>query len=256
MSSPGPAEIEVEHLDHFYRKDKQPFQVLQDISFAIAENEFVSIIGPSGCGKSTLLFIIAGFIRPTAGLARHEGAEITGPSSRRGVVFQADAVFPWMTVYENIAFGPRVKALSRADYYETVVKYIKLVGLEGFENLYPKQLSGGMKKRVDVARTLACDPDVLLMDEPFGSLDHQTKESMQLELLNLWEGERKTAVFVTHDIEEAIFLADRVLVMSRRPGRIDEIITVPFGRPREAELKVTGDFQRLRYELMKKLASL
>lgn len=256
MGRPGQPAIEAEHLDHFYRKDNRPFQVLKDISFTIAENEFVSVIGPSGCGKSTLLFIVAGFVHPTAGVARHEGVEITGPSSRRGVVFQADAVFPWMTVYENIAFGPYAKGLGRAEYDETVVKYVKLVGLEGFENLYPKQLSGGMKKRVDVARTFACDPDVLLMDESFGSLDHQTKESMQLELLNLWERERKTAIFVTHDIEEAIFLADRVLVMSRRPGRIDEIITVPFARPREAELKVTGDFQRLRYELMKKLASL
>lgn len=256
MNHPGRPAIEVEHLNHFYRKDGQPFQVLKDISFAIAANEFVSIIGPSGCGKSTLLFIVAGFIRPSSGVAQHEGAVITGSSSRRGVVFQADAVFPWMTVYDNIAFGPRAKGLSRAECHGTVMKYLKLVGLDGFENLYPKQLSGGMKKRVDVARTFACDPDVLLMDESFGSLDHQTKESMQLELLNLWERERKTAIFVTHDIEEAIFLADRVLVMSRRPGRIDEIISVPFGRPREAELKVTGEFQHLRYDLMKKLASL
>ncbi len=247
--------IEVSGLSQFYTKDGRPFQVLRDVDLAVGENEFVSIIGPSGCGKSTLLYIVAGFIPPSAGAVRHLGAPVVGPSRRRGFVFQADAVFPWMTVYDNVAFGPRAQGVPRAEYEAKVSRYIKLVGLEGFERQYPKQLSGGMKKRVDVARTFACDPDVLLMDESFGSLDHQTKESMQLELLNLWEQERKTAVFVTHDIEEAMFLADRVLVMTGRPGHIQDVVPVPFPRPRAVELKVTPEFQRLRYDLMKRLAA-
>jgi NitT/TauT family transport system ATP-binding protein len=243
-------DIELDHITHYFEKDKKPFKVLSEISAKIYKNDFVSIIGPSGCGKSTLLFIIAGFIIPSEGYVRHRGEIVKGPSKNRGIVFQADAVFPWLTVYGNIEFGLKSLKLPKEKRDEIVKHYIKLVQLEGFENLYPKQLSGGMRKRVDVARTFAINPDILLLDESFGSLDAQTKETLQVELLNLWEKEKKTAIFVTHDIEEAIFLADRVYVMSSNPGTINEIIDVPFGRPRNLELKLEQEFTKLRHHLM------
>ena len=248
--------IEMEHLTHFYEKEGQPFEVLHDITECVTRNEFVSIIGPSGCGKSTLLYLIAGFLQPTAGCIRHAGQAVAGPSRERGVVFQADAVFPWLTVYQNVEFGLKSRGVAREERDRITRRYIKLVELEGFERAFPKQLSGGMRKRVDVARTFANEPDVLLLDESFGSLDTQTKENLQLELLKLWEQEKKTALFVTHDIEEAIFLADRVLVMGRNPGRFMEDIAIPFGRPRELELKVTPEFQKMRFEFIRILAKL
>lgn len=248
--------IELDHVTHFYERDGQPFEVLRDLTSVIRRNEFVSIIGPSGCGKSTLLYLIAGFIQPTSGSILHTGKLVRGPSSERGVVFQADAVFPWLTVYQNVEFGLKNRISSRSDRDRVVRRYISLVELAGSESAFPKQLSGGMRKRVDVARTFANDPEVLLMDEPYGSLDSQTKENLQIELIKLWDQEKKTALFVTHDIEEAIFLADRVLVMGRNPGRIVEEIAVPFGRPRALELKISAKFQELRYTLIRILATL
>jgi NitT/TauT family transport system ATP-binding protein len=247
-------DIQIDNVTHFFEKNNQPFEVLRNISESVEKNEFVSIIGPSGCGKSTLLFIIAGFLKPTKGIVRHADKPVKAASADRGIVFQSDAVFPWLTVYKNIEFGLKRKGFSREERDAVVRKYLKLVQLEGSENLYPKQLSGGMKKRVDVARVFANDPDVLLLDESFGSLDSQTKEHLQLELLNLWEQERKTAIFVTHDIEEAIFLADRILVMRRNPGMIDQCIEVPFGRPRTLDIKMRPEFQKLRYEMHKIIA--
>lgn len=249
-------DIELDHITHFFEKDKEPFEVLHDITATIHKNEFISIIGPSGCGKSTLLFIIAGFIMPTQGKARHRSVDVHAPSKDRGIVFQADAVFPWLTVRGNIEFGLKSLGLSKEEMRRIVDDYIRLVQLEGFENLYPKQLSGGMRKRVDVARTFAINPDVLLLDESFGSLDAQTKELLQVELLDLWEKEKKTAVFVTHDIEEAIFLADKVYVMSANPGTISEKIDIPFDRPRTVELKLEREFTELRHHLMDVMASM
>jgi NitT/TauT family transport system ATP-binding protein len=249
MSTQPPVKIELSHVSHSFEKDGQPFKVLNDLNEQIVENEFISIVGPSGCGKSTLLYIIAGFLAPSEGTVLHNAQPVSGPSAERGIVFQTDAVFPWLTVYKNIEFGLEMKRVPKRDRDAIVRRFVSLVELDGSENLYPKQLSGGMKKRVDVARTFALDPDVLLLDESFGSLDAQTKENLQLELLKLWERDKKTALFVTHDIEEAIFLADRVFVMKRGPGEFVEKATVPFPRPRQRELKMTSEFQALRYHL-------
>ena len=249
-------DIELDHITHFFEKDKKPFEVLRDINAAIYKNEFISIIGPSGCGKSTLLFIIAGFLHPTRGSARHRGITIQNPNKSRGIVFQADAIFPWLTVHGNIEFGLKSLGLPKEERKKIIKHYVKLVQLEGFDNLYPKQLSGGMRKRVDVARTFAINPDVLLLDESFGSLDAQTKEMLQVELLNLWDREKKTAIFVTHDIEEAIFLADKVYVMSRNPGTIHEKIDIPFKRPRNVELKLEKEFTELRHHLIDFMGSI
>jgi NitT/TauT family transport system ATP-binding protein len=238
--------LDVQHVTHFFVKDGKPFEVLKDISEEIYEREFVSIIGPSGCGKSTLLYILAGFVQPSAGSVRVKGKLVQGPSRDRGFVFQQDAVFPWLTVRQNAEFGPRINQLPPEKRKELVDRYLELVELQDFRDTLPKQLSGGMRKRLEVARTFANNPDVLLMDESFGYLDAQTKENLQIGLLQLWERERTTAVFVTHDIEEAIFLADRVLVMSRRPGRILHRVEVPFGRPRALSLKISAEFQALR----------
>jgi len=250
MPSNTQIDIELDDVTHFFEKNKKPFKVLENITFKIKKNEFISIIGPSGCGKSTLLFIIGGFIKPTEGVALYRGKVIQGASKDRGVVFQADAVFPWLTVRKNIEFGLESLKLSKEERNKIVTDYIKLVGLEGSDNLYPKQLSGGMRKRVDVARTFAINPSVLLLDESFGSLDAQTKANLQIELLNLWEREKKTALFVTHDIEEAIFLADKVLIMSTNPGKILEVIDIPFGRPRNNDLKFESEFAKLRHHLV------
>ena len=248
--------LRLEHISHWFEKNGQPFQVLRDIDVQIRKNEFVSVVGPSGCGKSTLLYIIAGFIAPTEGKVWHGEEQVRQPSRRRGVVFQADAVFPWLTVQGNVEFGLKAQNISAKQRREIVQQYIQLVELGGSERIYPKQLSGGMRKRLDVARTFATNPDVLLLDESFGSLDAQTKENLQLELLKLWERERKTAIFVTHDIEEAIFLADRVLVMARNPGCFVEEITVPLARPRTVELKMSALLQQLRQKIRDLLSTL
>ena len=223
--------------------------VLDGIDLAVGENEFVSIIGPSGCGKSTSLFIAAGLIKPSEGEVLDRGKPVTGPDRNRGMIFQTDAVFPWLTVKGNVEFGLKRQGMPRPDRERIVADYISRVGLSGWEDRYPKELSGGMRKRVDVARVFANNPRALLLDESFGQLDSQTKERLQIELLDLWERERKTVVFVTHDLEEALFLADRVIVMSPRPGRFIREVTVPFGRPRELLLKTEPAFQEIRREI-------
>jgi len=223
--------------------------VLDGIDLAVRENEFVSIIGPSGCGKSTSLFIAAGLIKPSEGEVLDHGKPVTGPDRNRGMIFQTDAVFPWLTVKGNVEFGLKRQGMPRPDRERIVADYISRVGLSGWEDRYPKELSGGMRKRVDVARVFANNPRALLLDESFGQLDSQTKERLQIELLDLWERERKTVVFVTHDLEEALFLADRVIVMSPRPGRFIREVTVPFGRPRGLLLKTEPAFQEIRREI-------
>ncbi len=221
-----------------------PLVVLQDLNSEICDREFVSIIGPSGGGKSTLLHIIAGLKSPTSGKVLLDGREITGPGKRLGVVFQEDAIFPWRTVIENVEYGPEISEVSKKEREEIARKYLKLVNLERFENFYPKDLSGGMKKRVALATVYANDPEILLMDEPFGSLDYPTKVELQQQLLDIWEKETKTLVFVTHDIEEALFLSDRILVL--RNGNFKLEHKVDFPRPRENSIRTESEFQAVK----------
>jgi ABC-type nitrate/sulfonate/bicarbonate transport system ATPase subunit len=222
---------------------------LEATDLAVAENDFITILGPSGCGKSTLLRIVAGLDRQSAGEVLLDGRPVAGPGADRGMVFQSYTLFPWLTVRENVCFGLRERGLPRADQLAIAQDFIGKVGLAGFEGHYPKQLSGGMQQRTALARALANGPRILLMDEPFGALDHQTRELMQELLLGIWEAERKTVLFVTHDIDEAVFMGSRVVVMSARPGRIKLDRAVPFAHPRHYSVKTTADFAALKAEL-------
>ena len=199
---------------------------LEDVNLSVGDQEFIALLGPSGCGKSTLLYLMGGFLPVESGLITMDGAPVGGPGPDRGIVFQHFALFPWKTVLQNVLYGLERQPLERAEREARAHAFIKMVGLSGFENNYPSQLSGGMKQRAAIARTLAIDPKVLLMDEPFGALDAQTRHLMQTELLAIWRRSPKTVIFVTHDVQEAVYLAERVVVMSARPGRIKEIVTV------------------------------
>jgi ABC-type nitrate/sulfonate/bicarbonate transport system ATPase subunit len=227
-----------------------PTLALQPTDLTVAPGEFVAILGPSGCGKSTLLRIVAGLDRPTGGELFLDGAPIAGPGPDRGMVFQSYTLFPWLTVQQNICFGLRERGVAEAEQRAIAEKFIARTGLKGFENHWPRQLSGGMQQRTALARALANDPEILLLDEPFGALDHQTRELMQELLLEIWEADRKTVLFVTHDIDEAVFLANRVLVMSARPGRIKAEVPVPLPYPREWTVKTTPEFAALKARLM------
>jgi NitT/TauT family transport system ATP-binding protein len=206
---------------------------VRGVDLALAENSFTCLLGPSGCGKSTLLGMIAGFVAPSEGRVLVDGVPVTGASADRGVVFQEYALFPWRTALGNVAFGPMVARKPRAEQEAIARRYLALVGLAGHEDKYPTQLSGGMKQRVAIARALANQPSVLLMDEPFGALDAQTRETLQEEMLRIWQQDRKTVVFVTHSISESLFLADRVVVMGTRPGRVKAVIDVDLDHPRD-----------------------
>jgi ABC-type nitrate/sulfonate/bicarbonate transport system ATPase subunit len=227
-----------------------PTLALQPTDLTVQPGEFVAILGPSGCGKSTLLRIVAGLDRPTAGVVRLDETPIAGPGPDRGMVFQSYTLFPWLTVEKNIRFGLRERGVAEAEQREIAARFIARVGLKGFENHWPRQLSGGMQQRTALARALANDPEILLLDEPFGALDHQTRELMQELLLEIWEADRKTVLFVTHDIDEAVFLANRVLVMSARPGRIKAEVPVPLPYPRDWTVKTTPEFGALKGRLM------
>jgi len=232
--------------------------VLEDINLAFQEREFISFIGHSGCGKSTLLRIIAGLQTPTRGSVLYKGKKVTGPGASRGMVFQQDAVFPWLSVRKNIEFGLRLKKLSRTQLRETAEKWIALVGLSGWEDAYPKELSGGMRKRVDLARVYANSPDLMLMDEPFGALDQQTKSNMQAQLLRLREAAGSTVIFVTHDLEEAIFLSNRIVVLAPRPGKVKAIMDVQLPSLRDEEIRLSEEFlaeKRRLHELLKEDAA-
>jgi len=226
-----------------------PTLALQATDLAVAENDFITILGPSGCGKSTLLRIVAGLDRQTSGEVMLEGRRLAGPGADRGMVFQSYTLFPWLTVRDNVCFGLNERGLPRAQQLEIAQSYIRKVGLVGFEDHYPKQLSGGMQQRTALARALANGPRMLLMDEPFGALDHQTRELMQELLLGIWEAEQKTVLFVTHDIDEAVFMGSRVVVMSARPGRIKLDREVPIAHPRHYSVKTTAPFVELKAEL-------
>jgi len=227
-------------------------EALAPVDLAIPRSEFVCLIGASGCGKSTLLRIIAGFEEPTTGDVSIDGKAITGPGSDRGMVFQDYALFPWMTVRENISFGPRQRQLPREEIDKTTDEFVRMVGLERFVDRYPNQLSGGMKQRVAIARVLANDANILLMDEPFGALDALTREQLQNELLQIWKRTGVTTIFVTHSVEEAVLLADRVLVMSAGPGRIDSDFRIELPRPRDVS---SPEFNALRRDVARRLTS-
>ena len=226
---------------------------LEATDLEVAENDFITILGPSGCGKSTLLRIVAGLDRPSAGEVQLDGRRIEEPGADRGMVFQSYTLFPWLTVRENVCFGLRERGLPRAEQLDVAQAFIGKVGLVGFEQHYPKQLSGGMQQRTALARALANGPRMLLMDEPFGALDHQTRELMQELLLGIWEAERKTVLFVTHDIDEAVFMANRVVVMSARPGRIKLDRPVPLDYPRHYSVKTSSPFAALKAQLMEQV---
>ena len=238
--------IKIQHL--YFRYDEGSW-IIKDFHMDILNQEFITIVGTSGCGKSTLLNIIAGLLPPTQGQALLKGIEITRPGPDRTMIFQDDAVFPWYTVRQNIEYGLKIQKLEPNEIKRLVDHHINLVGLKDAENLYPRQLSGGMRKRVDVARAVATNPEVLLMDEPFAALDVLTKEKLQTEFLNIWNNNRITVIFVTHDLEEALYMSDRVVVMSRQPGEVKRIVDVPFNRPRLPNLKTSPEFQEMRRDL-------
>ena len=232
------AKLQVNRL----RKSFGSLQVLRDLDFEVDEHEFVAIVGPSGCGKTTLLRTIAGIEVPDAGAVLIDGHPIKGPGADRGFVFQQDSLLPWRTIWKNLVFGLEVNGQLTEANVANAKKLLKLVGLSGFEQYYPNQISGGMRQRVNLARALALNPEVLIMDEPFSALDAQTREVMQLELLRIWQHGRKTVLFITHQIDEAVFLADRIVVLGRRPGRVKEIIPVDLPRPRDLSMKRTAAF--------------
>ncbi|OAA93844.1 ABC transporter ATP-binding protein [Clostridium coskatii] len=234
----------------------EEFLALDNFNLRVKKGEFITVVGPSGCGKSTFLDILAGLSKPTSGKAYIDGKLITGPALDRGIIMQGYALFPWRTVEKNIEFGLEVKGIPKQERREISKKFIDLVGLNSFENRYPHELSGGMKQRVAIARALAYDPEVLLMDEPFAAVDAQTRELLQEELLNIWEKTNKTIVFITHSIEEAVFLADRVVVMEANPGRIKEIININIPRPRSSiNVRMSQEFNSNRNKIWELLHS-
>lgn len=242
--------VELSGLWKEFNKRGRRVEALQAIDFAVEENEFAAILGPSGCGKSTLLNMVAGFDTPTRGRVLVHGTPVGGPDPSRAVVFQEPALFPWYTVLDNITFGPRTRGVAAAEFRPKVDALVEQVGLRGFETHYPAELSGGMKQRVGIARVLIMEPAVLLMDEPFGSLDAQTRSLMQELLLSVWERHHQTVLFITHDIEEALLLADSVSVMTARPGRIKKRLTVELPRPRTLELTTSAVFNELKREVL------
>jgi NitT/TauT family transport system ATP-binding protein len=251
LQAAASAMIEIEGVSQvFQTSTRQDHLALSDISFSVTDGAFVSILGPSGCGKSTLLYIVGGFVQPTRGVAKMKGKAITGPGPDRGPVFQEFALFPWKSVLGNVMYGPRQQGVKSAEAEAQARALLEMVGLKGFEEFYPKELSGGMKQRVALARTLAYHPEVLLMDEPFGALDAHTRTRLQNDLLNIWERDRKTVLFVTHSVEEAVFLSDKVVMMTRSPGRIRQIIDIDLPRPRRrTELLLEPRYQKYVVEI-------
>ena len=238
--------VKIDNVKKIYNSRNGEMIALNGVSLDIYENEFICVVGPSRCGKSTLLNIIAGLLEPSSGKVYCDGKEVVGTGTERGVVFQQYALFPWMTVKKNVMFGLNLQGIKGAEAEEKAMKYIKMVQLEDFLDHYPKELSGGMKQRVAIARAYAVNPSVLLMDEPFGALDAQTRTQLQSELLETWEKERKTCFFITHDVDEAIILAQKVIIMSARPGRIKEIVDINIPYPRTQETKMAPEFLELK----------
>jgi NitT/TauT family transport system ATP-binding protein len=250
------AYVEIRNIGKvFLSKKHKHIIAIDDVSLNMDRGEFYCLVGPSGCGKSTLLRIMDGLIEPSKGEILIGGKVIDQPGFDRGMVFQQFNLLPWRTVLGNIEFGLENRGVPKSERRERAMRYINMVGLEVFVNSYPSQLSGGMQQRVGLARALVIEPEILLMDEPFGALDAQTREIMQAELTQIWSIEKRTVLFVTHDIEEASFLADRVIIMSSRPGRIVDIIDVPFPRPRDNDLRTTAEFAALRGQISRVMSS-
>jgi len=248
--------LEIEHLTKRYYVEREGRETLalSDVSLSVADGEFMAIVGPSGCGKTTLLNIVAGLLPYEVGTVSIDGQPIAGPGVDRAVVFQHASLLPWRTVTGNVRYGMELQGrFDRQTMAERTRDFIKLVGLEGFERHYPSELSGGMQQRVNLARALVMDPKILLMDEPFASLDAQTREAMQEELLQIWVKAKKTVLFVTHQIDEAIYLSDRVMVMTKRPGRAKKIFKIDLPRPRDYEMRVTPEFNELKLEIWNEL---
>jgi nitrate ABC transporter ATP-binding subunit len=252
MLDGGPPQLSIRGVTKRFTVGDDEIEALARVDITIAKGQFVCLIGASGCGKSTLLRIVAGFEEPTTGSVLSDGKPITGPGSDRGMVFQDYALFPWMTVRQNIGFGPRQRELPRRQVEAIADEFVRLVGLERFADRYPAQLSGGMKQRVAIARVLANDANILLMDEPFGALDALTREQLQHELLQIWSRTGVTIIFVTHSVEEAVLLADRVLVMSAGPGRIENDIMIDMPRPRDV---ASPEFNAVRRDVARRLTS-
>ncbi len=249
-----PAYIEARNVNVIFRPpSRAPVPALRHFDIDVNEGEFLSIVGPSGCGKSTFLNVLLGLLAPDSGELRVDGKRISGPGTDRAMVFQEFGLLPWRTVHGNVELGLELKGVAAAERRELSQRLIRMVGLAGFETHYPHELSGGMKQRVGLARALATDPDVLLMDEPFAALDAQTRDLMQAELLRIWRETRKTVLFVTHQIDEAIYLSDRVMVMTRRPGQAKRMFAVDLPRPREYEMRVTPEFNDLKLEIWRAL---
>jgi NitT/TauT family transport system ATP-binding protein len=238
-------ELELRGISMLYTRRGRRFEALRNVSLRVDPGQFISIVGASGCGKTTLLRIVDGLVAPTRGEVRVDGRAVTTPGPDRGFVFQQDALFPWRTVLDNVIFGLEVQGKSKREARERADGLIRLVGLAGFAQHFPHELSGGMRQRANLARALTIDPDILLMDEPFAALDAQTREIMQAELLRIWRSNRKTVLFVTHQIDEAVYLADRVVVMTSRPGQIKAVLEVDIPRPRDLSVKRTPVFLEL-----------
>ncbi|RAV10810.1 ABC transporter ATP-binding protein [Paenibacillus contaminans] len=252
-AEPAVPKIEIKDLSKIYNGRNGDVVALQNTNLTINQNEFVCVVGPSGCGKTTLLNIIAGLEQASGGSVAVDGKEVKGPGKERGVVFQQYALFPWKTVLKNVEFGLKLRGLGKAERRERAEHYIEMVGLKDFAHAYPKELSGGMKQRVAIARAYAVQPEVLLMDEPFGALDAQTRAQLQEELLRTWQSEKRTCFFITHDVEEAVILAQKVIVMSARPGRIKEIINVDIPYPRNQATKLDERFIQIKNEIWEKV---
>ena len=246
-------EIEISGVTQEFEKKDGKFLALDTVNLNVEQNEFICVVGPSGCGKTTLLNIIAGLCKPTTGTVKVRGELVTGPGKGKGVVFQQYALYPWLTVEKNVEFGMRMKGVPKAERAEIAKKYIDLVGLSKFAKAYPKELSGGMKQRVAIARAYATAPEVLLMDEPFGALDAQTRAQLQENLLKTWEQERKTCFFITRDVEEAVLLATKIIIMSAGPGHITEIVPVTLPYPRTQQTKLTSEFNELKNQIWNKV---
>src|SRR5690625_2945716 len=245
--------VKIDNVEKVFPSRNGEVVALNGINLDILENEFVTVVGPSGCGKSTLLNIIAGLTEPSAGKVYCDDQEIRGTGTERDVVFQQYALFPWLTVKGNVEFGLKIKGIKGTEAEEIAMKYIRMVDLEDFVHHYPKELSGGMKQRVAIARAYAVNPSVLLMDEPFGALDAQTRTQLQEELLQTWEEERKTCFFITHDVDEAIILGQKVVIMSARPGRINEIVDINIPYPRTQETKMLPEFLEVKNYIWSKV---
>ena len=251
--NPAPAvKLEIRDLAFTYA-GRTSVRALDGVTLAVLDNEFLAIVGPVGCGKTTLLRCVAGLLKPARGTISCDGAPVAGSSPQRGFVFQEEALFPWMTVTENLAFGLQARGTEASEQRRLVDEMIGLLGLRGFERAYPKDLSGGMVKMVEVARVMIIDPVLLLLDEPFGLLDAQTRVKMQDVLTRLWEGRTKTVILVTHDIEEAVYLADRVVIFSSRPGRVKADVRVDFPRPRQPTMRYSGTFLELKKQIWEEL---